>query len=261
MLRALYTAATGMYGQQMNVDNIAQNISNVNTIGYKKSRVEFQDLLYQTITRPVVSEQTNQPVGLQIGLGTRPVAIQTLFFQGNFTPTDNPTDVAIRGDAFFKIQVPGYENPLYTKNGAFKVDVEGNLVTADGYKVVGVETMEEGAYDIQIDTDGTVTYKVPGQTEVAEAGKIELAKFTNPAGLDKLGRNLYAATESSGEAQDWDSENDGTVGLVSGYVESSNVQVVEEMVDLIAAQRAYEFNSKVIQSSDDMLGMAASLKR
>lgn len=261
MLRALYTSATGMFGQQLNVDTIAHNIANVNTAGFKKSRVDFQDLIYQNLKKPTVTAETNQPVGLSVGLGTRPAAIQVLFSQGNLMPTNNPLDVAINGDAFFKIQVPGYEDPLYTKNGAFLVDAEGNLVNTDGYKVVGVDTIDTAAYDIKIGTDGTVTYKVPGQDETIEAGKIELAKFINPAGLEKLGQNLYKATENSGEPQDWDSENDSTVSLQSGYLESSNVQIVEEMVDLITAQRAYEFNSKVIQSSDEMLSIAAGLKR
>lgn len=261
MLRALYTSSTGMYGQQLNVDTIAHNIANVNTPGFKKSRVEFQDLIYQTLSRPVVSEETNQPAGLQVGLGTKPTVIQTLFFQGNLIPTNNPLDVAIVGDAFFKIEVPGHDEPLYTKNGAFMLDAEGNLVNSDGYRVVGVDTLDPAAYDIKIAPDGTVSYKIPGQTESSEAGKIELAKFINPAGLQKIGQNLFMPTENSGEPQDWDSENDSTVSLQSGYLEAANVQIVEEMVNLITAQRAYEFNSKVIQSADDMLGMAANLKR
>lgn len=261
MLRALYTSATGMFGQQLNVDNIAHNISNVNTNGYKKSRVEFQDLLYQTIQRPVSTFETNKPVGLQIGLGTKAAAIQTMFSQGNLTPTNNPLDVAISGDAFFKIQVPGYDDPLYTRNGSFMVDSEGNLVNTDGYKVVGVDTIDTAATNIKIGKDGTVTYNLAGEAEVQEAGTIELAKFINPAGLEKLGESLYKASENSGEPQDWDPESDSTVSLQSSYLETSNVQIVEEMVNLISAQRAYEFNSKVVQSSDDMLGIAANLKR
>ncbi|MGE5422406.1 MAG: flagellar basal-body rod protein FlgG [Ignavibacteriales bacterium] len=261
MLRALYTSATGMYGQQMNVDNIAQNIANVNTTGFKKTRVEFQDLLYQTIQRPVSNFETNQPVGLQIGLGTKTAAIQTMFAQGNVMPTNNPLDVAISGDGFFKIQVPGYDDPLYTKNGSFMIDAEGNLVNTDGYKIVGVDTIDPAATDIAIGKDGTVTYSLAGETEPQSAGAIELAKFVNPSGLEKLGQSLYKTSINSGEAQDWDPEADSTVYLMGGYLESSNVQIVEEMVNLISAQKAYEFNSKVIQSSDDMLGIAANLKR
>ncbi|MGE5371742.1 MAG: flagellar basal-body rod protein FlgG [Solirubrobacterales bacterium] len=261
MLRSLYTAATGMFGQQLNVDNIAHNMANVNTVGYKKMRVDFQDLLYQSIRKPIASEEAIEPVGLQIGLGTKPTVVQPLFSQGNLQNTQNPLDVAISGDGFFKMQVPGYEDPLYSRNGAFLVDAEGNLVNTDGYKVIGVDTIEQGAYDVKIGTDGTVLYSLPGQSTAIEAGKIEMSKFINPPGLDKLGKNLYKATENSGEAQDWDSTADSTTSLQVGYLEMSNVQVVEEMVNLITAQRAYEFNSKCITSSDDMLGIAANLKR
>lgn len=261
MMRSLYTASTGMYAQQLNVDSLAHNMSNVNTIGYKKQRVEFQDLLYQTIKRPTSTETTNQPAGLAVGLGVKPVAIASIFSQGNFQNTENPLDVAISGPGFFKLEVPGYEEPLYTKAGAFKIDAAGQLVTSDGYKVVGVEAIAEGGYDIKIDIDGTVTYMVPGENDPQEAGKIELAKFINPTGLNKLGSNLYQATANSGEAVDWDSENDSSVSLASGYLEMANVQIVEEMVNLITAQRAYDINSKVIQSSDEMLQTATNLRR
>lgn len=261
MLRSLYTSATGMIGQQMNVDALSHNIANVNTVGFKKSRVDFQDLLYQAIRKPIASEEANEPVGLQIGLGTKPTAIQTMFSQGSLQNTNNPLDVAISGDGFFKITVPGYEDPLFTRNGSFMLDAQGNLVNSDGYKMVGVDTLEQGAYDVQIGSDGTVTYKVTGQTEAIEAGRLELAKFINPTGLDKLGKNLYQNTLNSGDPQDWDPTADSTTRLESNYVEMSNVQIIEEMVSLITAQRAYEFNSKVIQSSDDMLGIAAALKR
>lgn len=261
MLRALYTSSTGMYGQQLNIDAIAHNVSNVNTVGFKKSRVNFQDLLYQTIQKPVASEETQQPMGLQIGLGTRPAAIQTLFTQGSLSPTGNPLDVAISGDAFFKVEVPGYDDPLYTKNGAFLVDSEGNLVNTDGYLVLGPDTIDPAARDFSVGSDGTITYKTPGNDEVIEAGILELARFINPNGLEQLGKSLYRATEVSGEPEDWDPDGDNSITLNGGYLEMSNVQIVEEMVNLITAQRAYEFNSKSIQSADEMLGMAANLKR
>lgn len=261
MLRALYTSSTGMYGQQLNIDAIAHNVSNVNTTGFKKSRVSFQDLLYQTIHKPVASEEIMQPVGLQIGLGTRPAAIQTLFTQGNLNPTGNPLDVAISGDAFFQVEVPGYDEPLYTRNGAFMIDGEGNLVTSDGYYVIGAETFEPGAYNISIGPDGTITYTLPDDDQVIEAGRLELVRFINPNGLEKVGMSLYRATEVSGEPEEWDPEGDSSIRLHGGYLEMSNVQIVEEMVNLITAQRAYEFNSKAIQSADEMLGMAANLKR
>jgi flagellar basal-body rod protein FlgG len=261
MLRALYTSSTGMYGQQLNIDAIAHNVSNVNTVGFKKSRVNFQDLLYQTIQKPVASEEIQQPTGLQIGLGTRPAAIQTLFTQGSLSSTGNPLDVAIRGDAFFKVEVPGYDEPLYTRNGAFLIDAEGNLVNSDGYYVIGPDSIDPGARDISVGTDGTITYKAPGDDEVIEAGRLELSRFINPNGLELLGKSLYQATELSGEPEDWDPEDDNSVSLHGSYLEMSNVQIVEEMVNLITAQRAYEFNSKSIQSADEMLGMAANLKR
>jgi len=261
MMRSLYTSCSGMRAQQLNVDTLAHNMSNVNTVGFKKQRLEFQDLLYQTIRRPSAGEDINEPVGLLVGLGVKPVAISTMFSQGNMQHTENPLDVAIVGQAFFKIEVPGYEDPLYTKNGSFKIDAEGNLVTADGYRVIGVDSLEEGAYDPNIDQQGIVTYMVPGEEEPEEAGQIELAQFINPDGLNKLGHNLYQETLASGEVIDWEPDEDPTVSLESGYLEMSNVQIVEEMVGLITAQRAYEINSKVVQASDEMLQTAANLRR
>lgn len=261
MMRSLYTASTGMYAQQLNVDNLANNMSNVNTVGFKKQRVEFQDLLYQTIKRPVSTEETNQPVGLSVGLGVKPAAIATLFSQGTLQNTENPLDVAINGDGFFKIEVEGYDEPLYSKDGSFKIDGEGNLVTADGYKVVGAEQLDEGAYDVKIDETGLVTYMIAGQNDPQEAGRLELARFTNPMGLARMGNNLYQATPNSGEAQDCDLLTDKSVSLIPCHLEMSNVKIVEEMVNLITAQRAYEINSKVIQSSDEMLQTASNLRR
>ena len=261
MIRALYTASTGMSGQQMAIDTLANNLSNVNTTGYKQQRIEFQDLLYQTIKRPTVSDETIEPVGIQVGLGVKPCAITSLFTEGSLKETGKTTDVAISGQGFFKIEVPGYDDPLYTRDGSFQIDASGQLVTADGYKVVGVDAMDEGAYDVAIAEDGKVTYKIAGDDEEQEAGQIELAKFINPAGLEKVGKNLLMATDNSGEPIDWEPDDDNTTKLVPSYLESSNVQVVDEMVNLITAQRAYEFNSKVIQSSDEMLQTAANLRK
>jgi len=261
MMRSLYTAALGMYGQQLNVDTIAHNMSNVSTMGYKKERVEFQDLLYQTIKRPASGPNVNEPVRMEVGLGVKPVAITSLFSQGNMQNTENPLDVAIIGDAFFKIEVEGYEDPLYTRDGAIKIDAEGQLVTADGNKYVGVEPIPTGAHDVAVDKNGTVTYIEQGATEPTEAGRLELVKFINPAGLAKLGKNLYQNTPNSGEPIDWEPDEDTTVKLEANYLEMSNVQIAEEMVSLITAQRAYEINSKVIQSSDEMLQTAANLRR
>ncbi|MDD3363861.1 MAG: flagellar basal-body rod protein FlgG [Syntrophomonas sp.] len=263
MMRSLYTASTGMYAQQLNVDTIAHNMSNVNTAGYKKERVEFQDLLYQMIKRPAATETANEPVGLSVGLGVKPVAINTLFGQGNLQQTENTLDVAISGQAFFKIKLPN-EEIQYSRDGSFKLDGLGQMVTSDGNLVVGAEPITaEDATDINIDADGTVTYMSPSEsaTEAQPAGKIELAKFVNPAGLEKVGSNLYKATPNSGEPTEWDPTTDTSVSLQSGYLEMANVKVVEEMVSLITAQRAYDINSKVIQASDEMLQTATGLRR
>lgn len=264
MMRSLYTASTAMYSQQLNVDTIAHNMANVNTAGYKKERVEFQDLLYQMIKRPAATETATEPVGLSVGLGVKPVAINTLFGQGNMQQTENPLDVAISGQAFFKIQMPNGEIQ-YSRDGSFKLDASGQLVTADGNLVVGAEAITDPkASDINIAKDGTVTYMLPttgGTSASTPAGKIELAQFMNPAGLQKMGSNLYKATPNSGEPTDWDSTADTSVSLQSGYLEMANVKVVEEMVSLITAQRAYDINSKVIQASDEMLQTANGLRR
>lgn len=261
MMRSLYTASTGMCAQQLNVDTLANNMSNVNTVGYKKQRVEFQDLLYQTIKRPAADENRNEPVGLLVGLGVKSAAINTLFSIGNLQSTENPLDVAINGQGFFAINVPGYDVPLYTKDGAFKIDAEGQLVNADGYRLEGAEALSEGAYDVSIADDGKITFKTPGQNDPQEAGQLKVCSFMNPAGLQKMGKNLYQVTPNSGEPVDWDPESDRTISLVPGYLEMSNVKIVEEMVGLITAQRAYEINSKVITSSDEMLQTAANLRR
>ncbi len=261
MMRSLYTASTGMYAQQLNVDTIANNISNVNTTSYKKQRAEFQDLLYQQINRPISGTNTNDPVGVAVGLGVKPSAISTSFRQGSLQETDNSTDVAIIGQAFFKVEVPGYDEELYTRDGSFKIDSEGNLCTSDGYIVVGTDSIDENATDIAIAKDGIVTYTTSDGDEAEEAGQIELVKFMNLNGLEKLGGNLYAASASSGDPEDWDPDDDSSVYLQSGYLELSNVQIVDEMVDLISAQRAYEMNSKVITASDEMLQTAANLRR
>lgn len=260
MMRSLYTASTGMYAQQLNVDTLAHNMANVNTAGFKKQRLEFQDLLYQTIKRPASGPNTMEPVGLEVGLGVKPSAINTIFKQGNLQQTENPLDVAIQGDGFFKITVG--DQTMYTRDGAIKIDAAGNFTTADGNLYTGATPITAvGAYDINIAKDGTITYKVPGNDTPQEAGKLEIAKFMNPAGLQKVGKNLYQATPNSGDPVDWDSAADNKTSIQSGYLEMSNVQIVEEMVTLITAQRAYEINSKVIQSSDEMLQTATNLRR
>ncbi len=263
MMRSLYTASTGMNAQQLNVDTIAHNMSNVNTAGFKKERVEFQDLLYQMIKRPAATETANEPVGLSVGLGVKPVAINTLFGQGNLQQTENTLDVAISGQAFFKIQMPNGEIQ-YTRDGSFKLDANGQLVTSAGNLVSGDSaplTITAGAHDISIGKDGTISWINADGTVSSSNPIIKLAQFVNPAGLEKVGTNLYKATPNSGEPTDWDPTADTSIAMQSGYLEMANVKVVEEMVSLITAQRAYDINSKVIQASDEMLQTATGLRR
>ncbi len=265
MLRSLYTAASGMTAQQFNIDTISHNLANVNTTGFKKVRPEFQDLLYLTINRPVAPERGagGSPVGLSLGLGVRAAGSQAIFEQGNLQPTSNPLDLALSGPGFFVVKDPN-EQLLYTRDGSFKLDAKGNLVTTDGYYVQGDGgniTIPPTATEISVARDGTISYLAPGETKPGSAGKLRIVQFANPAGLDRLGRNLYRATAASGEAQAVDKTTGRSVTVEQGFLESSNVQVVEEMVNLITAQRAYELNSKAIQASDEMLSIANNLRR
>ncbi len=264
MMRALWTASTGMQAQQLNVDTISNNMANVNSVSYKKSRVEFKDLLYETIERGMVKDGQGKPVNLQVGHGVMPAASVKFFTTGNLAATSNPYDLAIDGPGFFKVLGPEGQE-YYTKDGSFKISADGenfNLVTSDGYYIQGENgNIELGSEvkDVTIDSRGLITVKrEDGTTE--ELGSLSIATFVNPAGLESIGKNLYIATEASGEA--FDTQNDGTGGnILQGYLEYSNVQIVEEMVNLIQAQRAYEMNSKSIQTADEMLGMANNLRR
>lgn len=261
MLRSLNTAASGMAAQQFHIDTISHNLANVNTTGFKRVRPEFQDLIYLAIRRPAApeAEGTAGAVGLEIGLGVRTAGTQTIFQQGNLQPTENPLDVAISGPGFFVIRGPE-DVEYYTRDGSFKLDAEGNLVTTDGYRVEGVDSIPLGTTDISIAKDGSVSY-LDEKGEEQSAGKLMIVQFTNPAGLEKVGHNLYRATAAAGEAQEVDGDTQQTVTVEQSYLESSNVQVVEEMVRLITAQRAYELNSKAIQASDEMLSIASNIRR
>lgn len=261
MLRALWSAMTGMQAQEMNVDVIASNLANVNTSGYKRSRVDFEDLLYQTVTPPgaASSESTQVPTGIQVGMGTTPVAVHKEFAQGNMQITENPLDLAIEGDGFFQVVMPDGEI-AYTRSGAFKVDQNGDLVTVSGYKLEPPITIPEDAREINVGADGTVSALLNDGT-IQELGTIELARFMNPAGLESLGHNLYRRTEASGDPMTGTPGEEGLGRIASGFLEMSNVRVVEEMVNLITAQRAYEVNSKAIQASDEMLQMANNIRR
>jgi flagellar basal-body rod protein FlgG len=263
MIRALFSAASGMTAQQMNVDNIAHNLANANTVGFKMRRTQFQDLLYQSFVQPgaAAGSQTIVPTGLQLGLGTRPVANEIIFSQGNFQLTNNPLDLVIQGRGMFQIRLPSGEL-AYTRAGTFHLDRDGNLVTADGDPLEPQITLPPEAQSITIAPDGTVSYLQPGQTAAQLAGQIQLALFPNPAGLNSIGRNLFTPTDASGEptiGNPGGQEGAGT--LLQGYVEQSNVSVVEEFINLIVSQRAYEANSKVVRAADEMYQQVNNLTR
>lgn len=262
MMRSMYTAASGMKAQQFNIDTIANNLANVNTAGFKKSRVDFQDLLYQTVRHAgtPVTDGAQIPTGIQLGHGVRPVATQKIFTQGTFQQTDNPLDLVIESDGFFQILLPSGEI-AYTRDGAFKTDSEGRIVTSDGFFLEPEIIIPEDASDITVGSDGTVSVTIPGNPEPQMVGQIELAKFVNPAGLHSAGRNLYLATAASGAPVIGTPGLDGFGMIAQGFLEMSNVEVVEEMVNMITSQRAYETNSKAIQASDDMLQTANNLRR
>jgi flagellar basal-body rod protein FlgG len=257
MIRGLYTAATGMNAQQHQIDVTSNNIANVNTTAFKKDRAEFQDLMYESLnyTAGATSESTSNPTGIDVGLGVRIAGIQKSFLQGSLKQTGNPLDMAIEGKGFFEITLPN-GNTSYTRNGSFKVDGEGNLVNGQGFPLAQGITIEAGATNISISENGLISYDLNG--ELTEAGPIQVFNFINPAGLTPQGNSLYSATDTSGDPIEIENAN---VTLRQGMLESSNVQLVNEMVDLITAQRAYEANSKSISTTDTMLQQVNQLKR
>ncbi|WP_297812178.1 flagellar basal-body rod protein FlgG [uncultured Helicobacter sp.] len=262
MMRALYTATTGMLGQQLFIDVTSNNISNVNTFGYRKERAEFADLFHQVLqyAGSSTSETTLSPTGIEVGLGVRPTSVQKLFSQGNFKETEQNLDIAITGNGFFQIELPD-GTIAYTRDGAFKRDDEGNVVNSQGYLLVPNITIPDDATQINIGTDGTVTVLQGNATEVNQLGQIETVSFINPAGLHALGDNLYLNTNASGDPIVGTPGLNGFGQLRQGFVETSNVKLVEEMTDLIVGQRAYEANSKSIQTADSMLQIVNQLKR
>ena len=262
MIRSLYTAATGMIAQQTQIDTTSNNISNVNTIGYKKQRAEFADLMYQVMeyAGTATSGTSVSPTGIEVGLGVRPTAIAKIFTQGNFKETGNPLDMAITGNGFFQIQLPDGTTG-YTRNGSFKLDNEGNVVNSDGYRLLPEIVIPEDATQISIGVDGIVSVLQAGATEMTQVGQIELANFVNPAGLLSLGDNNFINTASSGDPINSIPGLNGLGQTRQQFVEMSNVQLVEEMTDLITGQRAYEANSKAIVTSDEMLQTVNGLKR
>ena len=253
--RALLTAATGMQVQQNNVDNIANNLANASTVGFKRTRLEFQDLLYQNMRAAggAANAATNLPVGLQIGLGARTIASEKMFNQGDFKQTDNPLDMVIEGNGFFQARQANGDM-AYTRAGQFHLNNQGQVVTSTGEALEPAITVPTESTQIMIGADGTVSVNLPGQTNAQNVGQIQLAIFANPAGLEALGGNLFKETGASGQAVTGSPNADGIGRVTQGFVEGSNVNVVEELVNMISAQRVYETNSKVISTADRMLG-------
>lgn len=262
MMRALFTGASGMRGQQFRIDVTANNLANANTTGFKADRAEFTDLLYQQIRRPGGTSATGVqwPTALQVGLGVNPVATAKNFSQGNYITTDQPLDMIIEGDGFFQVQLPD-GTTAYTRDGSFKRDSNGDVVTNEGLFLIPNITIPENATQLNISADGTVTVNLPGQIEATQVGQITLVRFINPQGLKALGENIFAETDASGTALEDTPGQNGLGTIRQGYIEGSNVSVVDELVSLIVGQRAYEANSRSVQTSDEMLQTAVNLKR
>ena len=260
MLRALYSSAAGMQSQQLNLDVIANNLANVNTTGFKRSKIEFQDLLYQT-TRAAGAEAGagNQlPTGIQIGHGSRPVATSKIFTTGELTQTGEKMDIAIQGDGFLEVQLPDGTR-AYTRDGGLKTGSDGRITTSDGLAVQsGFQPIPIGTTAVSISPTGDVTTTSPSGTQ---SFRMQLARFANPSGLDSIGRNLFRETPASGTAELGNAGESGFGEIAQGYLEMSNVKVVEEMVNMIVAQRAYEVNSKAVQAADEMMQMSSNLRR
>jgi flagellar basal-body rod protein FlgG len=255
MFHALYTAASGMTAQQVNLDNIANNLANSSTSGFQSRRVQFSDLLYQNEVMPgaAATQQTTVSSGLQIGLGTRSANTEIVQTQGDLTSTGNPLDLAIEGTGFFQILLP--DNQIgYTRAGSFQTDSQGNLVTANGNKLQPTITLPPTATNVTIGSDGTVSVSLPGQTAASQVGVIQLASFANPGGLDSVGNNIYLQTTASGNPiVGVPGGSDGLGTLQQGMLEQSNVNIVDEFVNMILAQRSYESNSRVVKAADEML--------
>jgi flagellar basal-body rod protein FlgG len=254
MIRSLWVAKTGLEAQQTNVDVISNNLANVSTNGFKRQRPVFEDLLYQTLRQPGAqsTQQTQVPSGLQLGTGVRPVATARIFTTGNLQNTGNPLDLAVNGRGFFQVTLPD-GSVSYTRDGAFQLDNQGQVVTSNGYPLQPTITIPPNALTITVGSDGTVSVLAAGATAPTQVGQIQLANFINPAGLQARGENLFLETAASGTAQTNVPGTNGLGGLSQGFVETSNVNVTEELVNLITAQRAFEINSRSIQSSDQML--------
>jgi flagellar basal-body rod protein FlgG len=262
MFRALHTAASGMVAQQTNLDNVANNLANASTTGFRRRRLQFQDLMYQSVVMPG-SATTQQTVssGLQVGLGTRSAATEVIHNQGDFTSTGNPLDFAIQGNGFYQIKLPSGDTG-YTRSGNFQMDSQGNVVTSDGNPLLPSITIPNNATNITIGSDGTVSVTQPGQAQAQQVGQIQLAMFPNPGGLNSVGSNLFLQTTASGDPiVGVPGGSDGLGTLQQGMLEQSNVSLVDEFVQMILAQRSYEANSRAVSAADQMLQQLNSLGR
>ena len=260
MIRSLYIAKTGLEAQQTQLDVVSNNLANVGTTGFKRSRAVFEDLMYQNMRQAggQTSDQTRMPSGLQVGTGVRVVSTERLQSHGNLTQTDNPQDVAINGGGFFQVLMPDGAT-AYTRDGSFQTNSEGQLVTSSGFQIQPAITIPQNATSITIARDGIVSVTQAGTTNTVQVGQLQLATFVNASGLESKGENLYAETDASGAPNQVNPGVDGAGVLSQGYVEASNVNVVEELVNMIATQRAYEINSKAVQTSDQMLQRLSQL--
>ena len=263
MLRALYTAASGMGAQEMNLDNVANNLANSSTAGFRKRRIQFEDLLYQNLVMPgtAATQQTTVAAGLQIGLGSRSAASEIVQTQGSFSQTGNSLDLAITGQGFFQVSLPSGDI-AYTRSGTFHLDAQGNVVTADGNPLEPGITIPANATSITVGADGTVSVTTPGQTQAQQVGTLQLALFQNPGGLNSVGNNLFLATTASGDPIVGNpGGTEGLGAIQQGYLEQSNVDVVEEFIQMIVAQRSYEASSRVVQAADEMFQGVNNLGR
>jgi flagellar basal-body rod protein FlgG len=263
MIRSLYTAASGMTAQQMNLDNIANNLANASTSGFQRRRLQFSDVLYQNMVAPgaAATQQTMMPTGLQIGLGTRPGTSEMLQTQGDFSQTGNTYDLAIQGQGFFQVMQTNGQI-AYTRNGNFHLDSQGNIVTANGDPLQPAITVPSNALSVHIGADGTITVTQPGQTQAQQIGQIQIVTFPNPGGLSSDGGNLLTATSASGDPIVGNPGGPEGLGTIQqGVLEQSNVNVVEEFIQMISAQRSYESNSRVVQAADQMLQQLNNLNR
>ena len=263
MIRALYTAASGMQAQQLNLDTVANNLANSSTAGFRRRRLQFQDLLYQNLVMPgtAATQQTTVAAGLQIGLGSRSSASEIIQLQGDMSATGNPLDLAVEGQGFFQVLLPSGDTG-YTRSGAFHLDAQGNVVTADGDAMQPSITIPQGATSITIGSDGTVSATLVGQQAAQQVGNIQLALFANPGGLNSVGKNLFLATTASGDPTiGTPGGTDGLGEIQQGFLEGSNVSVVDEFIQMIVAQRSYEANSRVVKAADEMFQQINNLGR